>query len=152
MYIGATGATGADGKDGATGATGADGALLPNPYGLFVKAGSTDGDGTQAKPFGTIDEAYSVVEPDGKITVLSGEYPVNSQLTMNKQRVTLEARQGATVMLTAQVVPFVITGQNTAIKGFAFTSDVITFSYQKDNSVSDNGDEIVIGNIGIFAE
>ena len=97
---------------------------MPNPYDLFVKAGSSDGDGTQAKPFGTIDEAYSVVEPDGKITVLSGEYPVNSQLTMNKQGVTLEARQGATVMLTAQVVPFVVTGQNTAIKGFAFTSDV----------------------------
>lgn len=82
-----------------------------------------DGDGTQAKPYATIAEAYAEVEPYGKITVLPGQYAVDSQLVLSKSGVVLQGRQGAKVVLQAPVIPFLVTGDDSEIRGLEITSD-----------------------------
>lgn len=75
---------GEQGVTGPTGATGASGAFALDPYNVFVRAGNVGGDGSRANPFGTVEEGYNAVEPYGTVNVLSGTYPVDSQLQIAK--------------------------------------------------------------------
>ena len=76
---GATGPAGETGPTGATGPTGPTGSVQPNPYDLYVQSSALpNGDGSEEKPFQTIEEALNAVEPNGVINVLSGTYLVTS--------------------------------------------------------------------------
>ena len=66
------------------GPTGPTGAVEPNPYNLYVQPiAPSGGDGSQEKPFQTIEEALAVVKPNGIINLLNGTYPINSQINLN---------------------------------------------------------------------
>ena len=75
----------AKGKNGSTGPTGS---VQSPPYNLYVQSSaSLGGDGSIISPFRTIDEALSMVFPNGTINVLPGVYPVTSQLNLNVEGV-----------------------------------------------------------------
>lgn len=121
---GPTGAAGATGPTGPTGPTGATGSVQPNPYDLYVQSGAAPGgDGSQAAPFQTIDEALAAVEPDGTIHVLRGTYPITQQLVVNKPGVTIQGTAGAEVLLKVPIVPFLLTGGDDTLDGLTITSD-----------------------------
>lgn len=121
---GPAGAAGATGPTGSTGPTGATGSVQPNPYDLYVQSdAAAGGDGSQAAPFQTIDEALAAVEPDGTIHVLRGTYPITQQLVVNKPGVTIRGTAGAEVLLKAPIVPFLLTGGDDTLDGLTITSD-----------------------------
>lgn len=119
---GSIGATGPTGATGATGPTGPTGSVQPNPYNLFVQSSALpNGDGSEEKPFQTIEEALNVVEPNGVINVLSGTYPVTSQYVLSNN-VTIKGRAGSIIELEAPTIPFLLTGNNT-LDGLTITSN-----------------------------
>lgn len=121
---GPAGAAVATGPTGPTGPTGATGSVQPNPYDLYVQSdAAAGGDGSQAAPFQTIDEALAAVEPDGTIHVLRGTYPITQQLVVNKPGVTIRGTAGAEILLKAPIVPFLLTGGDDTLDGLTITSD-----------------------------
>ncbi len=52
------------------GDTGPTGELGFNPFDVYVLVGSIGGDGTQANPFGTVQEGVAAVSPTGTVNVL----------------------------------------------------------------------------------
>lgn len=121
---GPTGPTGLSGATGATGPTGATGSVEPNPYQLYVQADAAPGgDGSQAAPFQTIDQALAAARPDGVVHVLRGTYPITQQLAVNTPGLTIRGRAGAVVLLQAPVVPFLCSGGDNTIDGLTMTSD-----------------------------
>ena len=128
--IGPTGPTGAAGTIGPTGATGPQGptgptgTVEPNPYNLFVQStAAPNGDGSQARPFQTIDEALAVAEPNGIINVLQGTYPITQQIALNISGLTIKGRAGSLILLQAPIVPFLCNNDNITIDGLTMTSD-----------------------------
>lgn len=127
---GPTGATGpagtpggATGPTGATGATGATGVLGVNNSMLYVKSGTIGGVGTQDNPLPSIEDALAVVKTGGYIYVDAGFYPYSETMNMNKNYISIIGRPGAVIYLTADVVPFLVTGVGNTIEGLTFTSD-----------------------------
>ena len=124
---GATGSTGAIGPTGATGATGPTGptgSIESNPYNLYVQSGAkAGGDGSQANPFQTIEEALMVARPYSIINVLSGTYPVTQQMALNIPGLTIKGMPGSTILLQSPIVPFLLNSDNTTIDGLTMTSD-----------------------------
>lgn len=122
--IGPTGPTGATGVPGPTGPTGAAGSAGPNPYQLYVQAdASSGGDGSQAAPFQTIQQALAVAPNDSVIHVLRGTYPVTQQMVVSTPGLTILGRAGAVILLQAPVVPFLLNGGDETIDGLTMTSD-----------------------------
>lgn len=121
---GETGPIGATGLTGPTGATGATGTFEPNPFVVYVQAGAVGGDGTQANPFGTIQEGVNAVAPTGTVHVLGGTYSVTSTITINKAGVTIKGYPSTLILLQAAVFPFLVTGSGITIKGLTITSDI----------------------------
>lgn len=120
---GSTGATGATGEIGSTGATGATGTFEPNPFAVYVQAGAVGGDGTQASPFGTIQQGVTAVSPTGTVHILGGTYPITATISVNKAGVTLKGYPNTLIELQAAVIPFVVTGNGVTIDGLTITSD-----------------------------
>ena len=119
---GPQGVRGEQGVTGPTGATGASGAFALDPYDVYVQEGSS-GNGSRADPFGTIAEGYASVEPYGTINVLSGTYPTDSQLNLAKTGVTLKGYNQAELLLTADLVPLLITASDVTVENFTLTSN-----------------------------
>ena len=122
---GATGPTGPTGAPGIAGSTGPTGSIEANPYNLYVHSTApAGGDGSQFNPFQTIEQALAVVRPNGTINVLSGTYPITSQIALNIPGLTLKGMAGTDILLEAPVVPFLCNGTNITIDGFNMTSDI----------------------------
>lgn len=112
------------GPQGPTGPTGAAGSVEPNPYNLYVQSiTSPDGDGSQARPFQTIDEALAVAEPNGIINILQVMYPIMQQISLNIPGLTIKGRAVSLILLQAPVVPFLCNNNNITIDGLTMTSD-----------------------------
>lgn len=113
----------------------------PNPYDLYVRADAAPGgDGSQASPFQTIEEALAEVQPDGVINVL-GAYSVTQQIPVNIPGLTIRGRAGTVIILEAPVVPFLLNGGDDTIDGLTITSDnpyPVEFI-----QVAGNGDQIL---------
>ena len=120
---GPTGATGATGDTGPTGATGPTGTFEPDPFNVYVLIDSIGGDGTQANPFGTIQEGVTAVSPTGTVHILGGTYPIMAQIVVNKTGVTLQGYPNTVVLLQAAIIPFLIVGDGITIDGLTITSD-----------------------------
>lgn len=121
---GPTGPTGPAGINGPIGPTGPTGSVEPNPYNLFVQStAAPNGDGSQARPFQTIDEALFVAEPNGIINVLQGTYPITQQIALNIPGLTIKGRAGSLILLQAPIVPFLCNNDNIMIDGLTMTSD-----------------------------
>ena len=121
---GPTGETGPTGPTGDTGPTGATGTIEPNPFNVYVQAGAAGGDGTQAEPFGTIQEGIAAVSPGGTVNVLAGTYPITAQVLINKADVTLKGYPNTLIILEAAVIPFLVTGSGVTLRGLTITSDI----------------------------
>lgn len=121
---GATGPTGPAGASGPTGPTGPTGSIEANPFNLFVQSSAPPGgDGSQASPFQTIEEALAVARSNSVINVLSGTYPLSQQLALNIPGLVLKGRAGNLILLQAPVVPFLCNGGNITLDGLNMTSD-----------------------------
>ena len=121
---GPTGPTGATGATGPTGPTGATGSLGANPYELFVQADAAPGgDGSQAAPFQTIQQALAAAPPNSVIHVLRGTYPISQQMVISTPGLTIRGRAGAMILLQAPVVPFLCNGSDDTIDGLTMTSN-----------------------------
>lgn len=95
-----------------------------NPFDVYVKAGSVDGDGTQANPFGTIQEGVAAVEPTGTVHILDGTYQIFSTITINKAGITLKGYPNTLIELRAAVIPFMVLGTGVTIDGLTISSDI----------------------------
>ena len=115
---------GVTGPTGPTGATGPTGSIQPNPYNLYVQStASPGGDGSQASPYQTIEEALAVARPNGVINVLSGTYPISQQIQLNIPGLIIKGRAGSEILLEAPIVPFLCNSDNITIDGLTMTSD-----------------------------
>ena len=121
--IGITGPTGPIGPTG-IGITGPTGSIEPNPYNLYVQSTALPGgDGSQEKPFQTIEEALAVALPNGIINVLQGVYPITQQIVVSTSGLTIKGRAGSLILLQAPIIPFICNGGNITIDGLNMTSD-----------------------------
>lgn len=121
---GPTGPTGEQGLPGITGPTGPTGSIEFNPYNLYVESSAAPGgDGSQEKPFQTIQEALAVARPNATINVLPGTYPITQQLALNIPGLILKGRAGSNILLQAPIIPFLCNGGNVTIDGLTMTSD-----------------------------
>lgn len=121
---GTMGATGATGATGLTGATGATGVFEPNPFNVYVQAGATGGNGTQASPFGTIQEGIAAVLPTGIVNILEGTYPVTTSITVNKADITVKGYANTVIQLLAAVNAFLVTGTGVILDELTITSNL----------------------------
>ena len=78
---------------GPQGPTGPTGSVESNPYNLYVQStAAPNGDGSQARPFQTIDEALAVAEPNGIINIFQGMYSITQQISLNIPGLTIKGR------------------------------------------------------------
>lgn len=104
--------------------TGATGGIEPNPYDLYVQADAAPGgNGTQAAPYQTIQEALDAAQPNATIHVLPGTYPITQQINVNKPGIKIEGSAGSEILLQAPVVPFLLGSDDDTIQGLTMTSD-----------------------------
>ena len=97
---------------------------LVDPDNIYVKAGSVDGNGSKAKPFGTIPQGIAAVNPGGTVHVLAGTYPITSQINVNKPDITVLGEPGTLLLLQADLIPLLITGSGATLQGLTITSDI----------------------------
>ncbi len=95
-----------------------------DPENIRVKAGSVGGNGSLAHPFGNIAEGIAAVVPGGTVHVAAGTYPITTQINVNKAGMTLLGEPGAELILQADIIPILITGNGAVVKGLTITSDV----------------------------
>lgn len=95
-----------------------------DPENIRVKAGSVDGNGSIAHPFGTLQEGIAAVAPGGTVHVAAGTYNVTTQINFNKAGATLLGEPGAVIFLQAEIIPLLITGAGATVQGLTMTSDV----------------------------
>ncbi|WAH37525.1 right-handed parallel beta-helix repeat-containing protein [Alicyclobacillus dauci] len=91
---------------------------------VFVRAGSVGGNGSRANPFGTISEGIAAVNPGGTVNILSGTYPITSQITVTKPGITLKGEPGTILLLQANLIPLLILANDTTVNGLTMTSDI----------------------------
>ncbi|ATO37966.1 MULTISPECIES: hypothetical protein [Geobacillus] len=96
---------------------------------IYVQAGAVGGNGSRANPFGTIPQGIAAVNPGGTVHILSGTYPITSQIVVNKAGITLKGQPGTLLLLQADIIAMRITAPNTTIDGLTMTSDI---PYQKE--------------------
>ncbi len=97
---------------------------LVNPDNIFVLAGAVGGNGSMANPFGTITEGIAAVNPGGTVNILSGTYPITSQIVVNKNDITLLGEPGTVLILQTDIIAMLITASDTTIDGLTITSDI----------------------------
>ncbi|HHV63539.1 MAG TPA: hypothetical protein GXX46_00435 [Peptococcaceae bacterium] len=97
---------------------------LVDPDNIYVKAGSVGGNGSKAKPFGTIREGIAAVNPGGTVHVLAGTYPITAQINVNKPNITVLGEPGTLLLLQADLIPLLITGSGASLEGLTITSDI----------------------------
>lgn len=112
------------GPAGSTGTTGATGVFEPNPFNVYVQAGATGGNGTQASPFATIQQGIAAVSPTGTVHVLTGTYPITTTVTVNKANVTIRGYANTILLLQAAVIALLVTGTGVIVDGLTITSDL----------------------------
>ena len=97
---------------------------LVDPDNIYVRAGSVEGNGSIAKPFGTIPEGIAAVNPGGTVHVLAGTYPITAQINVNKPDITVLGEEGTLLLLQADLIPLLITGNGATLQGLTITSDI----------------------------
>lgn len=112
----------AKGKNGSTGPTGS---VQSTSYNLYVQSSaSPGGDGSIISAFRTIDEALSMVLPNGTINVLPGVYPVMSQLNLNVEGLTIKGNPGSMIVLESNIIPILCNANYITIDGLTITSNI----------------------------
>ena len=100
---------------------------------IYVKNGSTNGDGSEEKPFGDLKSAISIANDWDTIIVGAGSYTGvnNSNLIISKSGLTIKAAEGATPSISGNSARriFTLTGSNILLQGLFFTSGRINSNY-----------------------
>jgi len=96
---------------------------------IYVQAGAVGGDGSMGNPYGTISQGIAAVNTGGTVHILSGTYPITSQILVNKEGITLKGESNPLLLLQADIIAMLITSPNTTINGLTMTSDI---PYQKE--------------------
>ena len=100
---------------------------------IYVKNGSTNGDGSEEKPFGDLKSAISIANDGDTIIVGAGSYTGvnNSNLIISKSGLTIKAAEGATPSISGNSARriFTLTGSNILLQGLFFTSGRINSNY-----------------------
>ncbi|MCA1009185.1 DUF1565 domain-containing protein [Halobacillus halophilus] len=96
---------------------------IVDPNNIYVEAGSS-GNGSRAMPFGTIQQGIAAVNPGGTVNILSGTYPITSQINVNKAGITLLGEPGTLLELQADTIALLTTQPNITIDGLTITSDM----------------------------
>lgn len=121
---GPLGPAGSIGPTGPTGPTGPAGSLAPNPYQLYVASDAAPGgDGSQAMPLQSLEEALALSQPGGTIHVLSGVYPLAQTLSVTVPGLSIQGAAGAVILLQAPVAAFLLSGGDATLEGLTITSD-----------------------------
>jgi hypothetical protein len=97
---------------------------LVDPDNIYVQAGQVGGNGSIAHPFGTISAGIAAVNPGGTVHVLAGTYPITAQINFNKAGATLLGEPGTMLILQADLIPLLITGNGAIVNGLTITSDI----------------------------
>ncbi|WP_260858029.1 hypothetical protein [Bacillus sp. FJAT-22090] len=97
---------------------------IVDPNNIYVKAGAVGGDGSLASPLSTIAEGIAAVNPGGTVHILSGTYPITSQILVNKTGIKLLGEPGTLLILQADIIAMLITAPDTTIEGLTITSDI----------------------------
>jgi hypothetical protein len=97
---------------------------LVDPNNVYVRAGEVGGNGSIAHPFGTITQGIAAVNAGGTVHILSGTYPITTQIVVNKVGITLLGEAGTQLLLQANIIPLLITAANITIDGLTITSDI----------------------------
>lgn len=100
-----------------------EGSAAFNPYEVYVQAGAVDGNGSQSKPFGTIQEGIQAVAPTGTVHILGGTYPITETISVNKPGITLKGYPNTLIVLQVPDELFIVTGNGITIDGLNITSD-----------------------------
>jgi len=95
-----------------------------DPENIHVQAGSIGGDGSIAHPFGSITEGINAVVPGGTVHIAAGTYETTTQINVNKAGITLLGETGAEILLKADTIAMLITGNGVTIQGLTMTSDI----------------------------
>ncbi|WP_404332372.1 hypothetical protein [Mesobacillus maritimus] len=88
-----------------------------DPNNIYVEAGATDGDGSQANPFGTIEEGVTAVNPGGTVHILEGTYNIENQLVIDKS-LTLQGE--------GDVIPQIVFSPTNTLDGLVIQADNVT--------------------------
>ena len=100
------------------------GTVAPNPYDLYVQTDAAPGgNGSQADPFQTIEQALAVAPENATINVLPGTHTISQRIVINTPGLIIKGRAGSQILLQAAVVPFSLVGDNETIDGLTMTSD-----------------------------
>lgn len=95
-----------------------------DPNNIYVQAGQVGGNGSIAHPFGAITTGISVVNPGGTIHVLAGTYPITEQINFYTAGATLSGEPGTILLLQANLIPLLVTGNGAIVEGLTITSDI----------------------------
>ena len=91
---------------------------------IYVRSGAVRGNGSITNPYGTITEGIEAVNPGGTVHILSGTYPITSQILVNKTGISLLGEPGALLMLQADIIAVLVTATDTTINGLTITSNI----------------------------
>ena len=97
---------------------------IVNPDIIYVQAGAIGGNGSLATPFGTIIQGIAAVNPGGTVNILSGTYPIITQIAVNKTGITLKGVPGTVLLLQADIIAILITANDTTVDGLTITSEI----------------------------
>lgn len=64
------------------------------------------------------------MNPGGTVHILSGTYPITSQIIVNKPGIVLLGEPGTLLQLQADIIAILVTAEDTTINGLTITSDV----------------------------
>ena len=95
-----------------------DSSALKNVY---VEAGAANGDGSSSRPFGTIEQALSVVESGGTIHI-KGTFQTVSTINITKVGVTLLGEDDPQIIAASDSIPVIITVPVVTLNGISITS------------------------------
>ncbi|HEX2985516.1 MAG TPA: DNRLRE domain-containing protein [Caproiciproducens sp.] len=93
-----------------------------DPGNIYVLSGAANGNGSLAKPFGTIPEGIAAVVPGGTVHILAGDYPITATIKVNKNGITLSGDPGNKLLLQAPISAIFISGDGVTIQNLTVTS------------------------------
>lgn len=88
---------------------------------IYVEAGAANGDGSRARPFGTIEQALSAVESGGTVH-LKGTFETVGTINITKVGVTLLGEDDPQIIAASDSIPVIITVPVVTLNGISITS------------------------------
>ncbi len=95
--------------------------VAADPKNIYVEAGATNGAGNRSRPFGTIEQALSVVEAGGTVH-LTGTFETVGTINITKVGVTLLGEGDSQIIAASDSIPVIITVPVVTLNGITISS------------------------------